>query len=116
MAEMMVNVKLADIAEFKLFIEDVSQALDDERVPEDIKHKIKATVKEFYRENAEEQKETMNKTVNEFIKYLGPYREYLTTQQIRTLKGQILAGQFNSARKGLVKILRKQGRNVYLKV
>jgi len=43
----------------------------------------------------------------EFIEILGNYRGELTRQQIRTLRGQALAGDVKGARKGLVKILER---------
>jgi len=50
----------------------------------------------------------------EFIKYLKAYRNYLTKQQIDTLRGQALKGNTVAVRKGLITILRRQGINASL--
>lgn len=42
---------------------------------------------------------------NGFIKELKLYKDMLTPQQIRTLKGQALAGNIMDARKGLKRIM-----------
>ena len=47
--------------------------------------------------------------MNDFLKYLKIYREYLTRQQIQTLKGQVIDENIYGARKGLVKLLKRQG-------
>lgn len=44
---------------------------------------------------------------NKKIEELKKYRGVLTTQQLRTLKGQILRGDVEGAEKGLNKILRR---------
>ena len=49
-----------------------------------------------------------------FLRYLRTYRNYLTKQQMNTLRGQALKGDFQAVRKGLVTILRRQGLNVNL--
>lgn len=36
-------------------------------------------------------------------------RKYLTGQQIRTIRGQILAGDLEGAEKGLAKLIERQG-------
>ena len=41
-----------------------------------------------------------------FVARLKQYRGILSTQQIRTLKGQALNGQLDSAEKGLEKLLK----------
>jgi len=41
-----------------------------------------------------------------FVASLKRYRGILSTQQIRTLKGQALNGQLDSAEKGLEKLLK----------
>lgn len=40
-------------------------------------------------------------------KLLKDSREYLTRQQYRTIKGQMIAGDVEGARKGLLRLLRK---------
>lgn len=40
-------------------------------------------------------------------KLLKDSREYLTHQQYKTIKGQIIAGDVEGARKGLLRLLRK---------
>lgn len=52
--------------------------------------------------------------MNDFVKYLRIYREYLTKQQIQTLRGKALHGDVVAARKGLTTILSRQGINVSL--
>ena len=49
-----------------------------------------------------------------YLKYLKIYRNYLTKQQISTLKGQALSGNITAVRKGLITILKRQGINVNL--
>jgi hypothetical protein len=51
----------------------------------------------------------MNYSLNEVMKSLKANRNNLTRQQLRTLKGQALAGDTVGAMKGLQKIL-KQGK------
>ena len=46
--------------------------------------------------------------INRAIRDLRKYRDRLTPQQMRTIKGQILAGDIAGARKGLWKLLNKQ--------
>lgn len=41
-----------------------------------------------------------------FVTKLKQYRGILSTQQIRTLRGQALNGQIDSAEKGLAKLLK----------
>lgn len=48
---------------------------------------------------------------NKKVEELKKYREVLTTQQLRTLKGQILKGDIEGAEKGLNKMLRRLNRN-----
>jgi len=50
-------------------------------------------------------------TATDFIKILKRRRGVLTAHQIKTLKGQALAGDAEGARKGLYKILNGSGRN-----
>ena len=45
--------------------------------------------------------------INSFIKELGKYRNVLSRQQIKTLKGQAINGNTEDARKGLNKLLRR---------
>ena len=49
----------------------------------------------------------MNSTLNEVMKMLKAHRNELTRQQLRTLKGQALAGDTDGAIKGLKKILQQ---------
>lgn len=42
-----------------------------------------------------------------FFRELRNCRDILTTQQLKTLKGQALAGDVSGARKGLLKIIRR---------
>ena len=49
----------------------------------------------------------MNSTLNEVMKMLKAHRNELTRQQLRTLKGQALAGDTDGAIKGLKKILQR---------
>ena len=44
-------------------------------------------------------------TINEAMRQLKAHREQLTRQQVRTLKGQILAGDIAGAMKGLDRII-----------
>ena len=46
-------------------------------------------------------------TINEAMKQLKAHREQLTRQQVRTIKGQILAGDIAGAMKGLDRIINK---------
>lgn len=45
--------------------------------------------------------------MNEYIKLLKKYRKRLTRQQLLTLKGQILSGDIDGFKKGLLKCLKK---------
>lgn len=56
--------------------------------------------------------ETHNPINVRALKELKQARPYLTPQQYRTIKGQILAGQHLSAVKGLNKLLQKRGSTV----
>ena len=40
---------------------------------------------------------------------LKVYKRYLTTQQYKTIKGQMMAGDFTGANKGLDKLLKRRG-------
>lgn len=42
---------------------------------------------------------------------LGKYRHLLSRQQVRTLKGQIRAGNEDAAMRGLYKLIKKKGIN-----
>lgn len=48
------------------------------------------------------------KTIGLFIKKLGRYRNILTKQQIKTIKGQALSGDLEGAEVGLERLLAKQ--------
>ena len=41
------------------------------------------------------------------LKRLNLFRKYLTPQQYKTLRGQVLAGDFDGAMRGLDKIIRR---------
>lgn len=43
-------------------------------------------------------------------KLLKDSKEYLTRQQYKTIKGQIIAGDIDGAQKGLQRLMRKQVR------
>ena len=43
----------------------------------------------------------------ESFKILKKYKKYLTTQQKKTFKGQILAGDINGFKKGILKVLER---------
>lgn len=47
--------------------------------------------------------------MNDTIKFLRKYRDVLTKQEIASIRGQILAGQYSSAFKGLNKCLTRHG-------
>lgn len=53
--------------------------------------------------------EGLNPVSIQALKYLKRARRYMTPQQYRTIKGQILAGQTIQAMKGLDRLLRKRG-------
>lgn len=44
--------------------------------------------------------------LQEFIKLLGSYKHQITRQQLKTIKGQAIAGDLDGAKKGLEKITR----------
>lgn len=46
--------------------------------------------------------------MKENFKLLKKYKHLLTRQQIRTFKGQILAGNIEGFRKGLFKLIKKK--------
>lgn len=50
-------------------------------------------------------------TLSEFLIVLNGQRERLTRQQLKTLRGQALAGDVNGASKGLRQILLGSGRS-----
>ena len=56
--------------------------------------------------------EGLNPVSIQAMKYLKRARPYLTPQQYRTIKGQILAGQTVQAMKGLDRLLKKRGVSV----
>jgi hypothetical protein len=47
--------------------------------------------------------------INRFIKSLRAYTNRLSRQQLKTLRGQALAGDISGAKKGLERICRKEG-------
>lgn len=53
--------------------------------------------------------ETANHINIQALKELKRARQYLTPQQYRTIKGQILAGRSAEAMKGLQNLLQKRG-------
>lgn len=52
--------------------------------------------------------ETVNPINIQALKELKQARQYLTPQQYRTIKGQILAGSYAAALRGLEKLLHKR--------
>lgn len=54
-------------------------------------------------------KKTMS--INKFIRLLKQYKNILSKQQIKTMRGQALNGDLNGARKGLEKLLNKYNTN-----
>ncbi len=44
-----------------------------------------------------------------FIGILKAYRQYLTNQEFKTIRGQALAGEVEAAKVGLTRLLRKKG-------
>lgn len=48
----------------------------------------------------------MNNEIKESFKLLKTYKERLTRQQIKTFKGQILAGDIDGFKKGLFKLMK----------
>lgn len=46
--------------------------------------------------------------MNEVLSLLKLYKKQLTTQQIKTLKGQVLSGDEAGALKGLLKIIQRE--------
>ena len=55
----------------------------------------------------------------DFFKSLKMYRHLLTRQELQTLRGQAMAGDYDAAKKGLTMILNRKraesGRNLYAK-
>lgn len=51
-----------------------------------------------------------NPEIYQALKLLKANRHRLTLQQFRTLKGQCLAGDVEGAKKGFLKIVRKEGK------
>ena len=49
--------------------------------------------------------------VTKSLKILGRYRHILPKQTIKTIRGQILSGNIEEARKGLMRALRNQSIN-----
>ncbi|WP_165000864.1 hypothetical protein [Xylanivirga thermophila] len=54
----------------------------------------------------------MNRETIEFIKLLKDYRGILPRQTIKTLRGQVLAGDIEGAKKGLKKEVSKLARAI----
>ena len=44
-----------------------------------------------------------------FIGVMKGYKQYLSVQEFKTMKGQALAGDIEGARRGLNRLLRKKG-------
>jgi len=44
--------------------------------------------------------------MNEYLKILKKYREKLTKQQLLTLRGQVLKGDYEGFKKGLKKLIK----------
>jgi len=49
----------------------------------------------------------MNTELSAFMKILKANKNYITTQQFRTIKGQALSGNLYGAKKGLNKVLER---------
>lgn len=43
------------------------------------------------------------------LSFILAYKQYLNKQQISTLKGQVLSGNIDGAKRGLARILRRKG-------
>ena len=97
-------------------MQGIRDALDAEDVtdlsdaPEEIKEQIVEN-DVLLTEKAEEPKREMTKSdlISAYAK-LYKHRDNLTRQQIRTLKGQIKAGDVDGAMQGLKKLLKREGR------
>jgi hypothetical protein len=50
----------------------------------------------------------MHKTNSIFLRELRKYKDHLTKQQFKTLRGQIINGDCEGAKKGLKKILNRR--------
>lgn len=44
----------------------------------------------------------------QLLRQIGKCRQWLTKQQLRTLKGQVLAGDVSGAEKGLCKLIKRR--------
>lgn len=49
--------------------------------------------------------------INGFVKHLKKYQHQLSKQQLKTLRGQALSGDLAGAKRGLIKLLRKEKTN-----
>ncbi len=49
--------------------------------------------------------------INGFVKSLKKYQNKLSKQQLKTLRGQALSGNLAGAKKGLIKLLRREIQN-----
>ena len=50
----------------------------------------------------------MNKTKSCFLREVRKYKDHLTRQQFKTLRGQVFNGECEGAKKGLEKILNRR--------
>jgi hypothetical protein len=50
----------------------------------------------------------MNKTKSCFLREVRKYKDHLTRQQFKTLRGQVINGECEGAKKGLEKILNRR--------
>jgi hypothetical protein len=50
----------------------------------------------------------MHKTNSIFLRELRKYKDHLTKQQFKTLRGQVINGDCEGAKKGLKKILNRR--------
>ena len=57
----------------------------------------------------------MNKTKSSFLRELRKYKDHLTRQQFKTLRGQVLNGDSEGAKKGLKKILNRRMQHEHTK-
>ncbi len=55
----------------------------------------------------------------DFFKTLGRHKHLLTRQELQTLRGQAMAGDYDAAKRGLTTVLNRKyadaGRNLYAK-
>ena len=57
----------------------------------------------------------MNKTKSCFLREVRKYKDHLTKQQFKTLRGQVFNGECEGAKKGLKKILNRRMQHEHTK-